>query len=83
MCIHNKSHKLPLILGLNFAYIFPGVVYQPRHVFKNDDFGSKFCMRIPRSRYNTKIVGVSANEETDGGMFMYKCEFLLEWPLFG
>ena len=25
MCIHNKSHNLPLILGLNCVYIFPGV----------------------------------------------------------
>ena len=25
ICIHNKSHNLPLILGLNYAYIFPGV----------------------------------------------------------
>ena len=24
-CIHYKSHSLPLILGLNSAYIFPGV----------------------------------------------------------
>ena len=31
-------HNLHLILGLNYAYIFPGVVYQPRHVFQNDDF---------------------------------------------
>ena len=23
--IQNKSHNLPLILGLNFAYVFPGV----------------------------------------------------------
>ena len=23
--IHNKRHNLPLILGLNYAYIFPGV----------------------------------------------------------
>ena len=25
ICIHNKSHNLHLILGLNYAYIFPGV----------------------------------------------------------
>ena len=25
ICIHNKSHNLPLILRLNYAYIFPGV----------------------------------------------------------
>ena len=23
--IHNNSHNLPLILGLNYAYLFPGV----------------------------------------------------------
>ena len=51
ICIHDKSHNFQLILGLNCVYIFPGVVYQPRHVFQNDDFGSKLCVHIPRSRY--------------------------------
>ena len=25
ICIHSKSHNLPLFLGLNYAYLFPGV----------------------------------------------------------
>ena len=44
ICIHNKSHNFHLIWGLKCVYIFPGVVYQPRHVFQNDDFGSKLCI---------------------------------------
>ena len=41
ICIHNKSHNLHLILGLNCVlevYTFPEVVYQPRYVFQNDDY---------------------------------------------
>ena len=44
-----KRHHFHLILGLNYAYRFPGVVYQPRHAFQNDDFGSKFRIHIHRS----------------------------------
>ena len=42
--LKHTSHSVHLILGLNYA------VYQPRHVFQNDDFGSKFCIYIPRSQ---------------------------------
>ena len=52
ICMHNKSHNLPLILGLNHAYIFParrymiieGVVSIRKdgvEVSKNDEFCSR------------------------------------------
>ena len=48
-------------LGLNCAYIFPGVVYQPRHVFQNDDSGSKCCVRI--HRYDSRTIHLLREEE--------------------
>ena len=49
--VYTTSHNLQLILGLKYAFIFPGVVYQPWHVLQNDVFGLNYAPHIPRSRY--------------------------------
>ena len=53
-----KAAVLHLVSGLSCAHEFPGAVYQPRHVFQNDDFGSKLCMHISRRSYFASL-GIS------------------------
>ena len=68
ICLHNKNHNLHLVLGLSYACIFPGAVYQPRHVFQNHDFGSKLCVYILRSSYwPPEVAGLSEQEANQNG----------------